>query len=96
MADVKQLPSDNKMRDYYSRFGLEPEASIRDVEAAYWRVARELKGQAAMAPFNEAYEALVNRGKPRALDVPEPEATIDEKADAASPRSPSKFGWPSN
>jgi hypothetical protein len=70
---------------------------MHDIEAAYWRVARELKGQAAMAPYNDAYEALVRRA-PRPRDKPElteatpaPAATVKE-VQAARPQS--KFGWP--
>lgn len=90
--------SDQRKRDSYVKLGLEPGATMREIETAYWRFARELKGQSAMAPYNDAYEALVNRVKPRANDArPAPAA----RPEAPQKRitlvaSPSKFGWPAN
>jgi hypothetical protein len=80
------------------QLGLEPGATMREIETAYWRFARELKGQAAMAPYTAAYEALVNNVKPRANDARRAPAAPPE----APPKqitlvaSPSKLGWPAN
>jgi hypothetical protein len=99
MPRSDSLVEQNKIRQYYARLGLEPDAPMRDVEAAYWRFARELKGQAAMAPYNEAYEALVTSVKPRANEAepapsePQP-AEPEEEIQAEHPAS--KFGWPAN
>lgn len=84
-------------RDAYLQLGLEPGATMREIETAYWRFARELRGQSAMAPYSAAYEALVNRVSPPANDVREAPAAPQEAAPAQEtldPRHPSKFGWP--
>jgi hypothetical protein len=83
----------------YQQLGVEPGASMRDIEASYWRIAGELKGQAAMAPYTKAYETLVNSVRPSANAAPEaPDAASDIAAESEPPpeRPPSKFGWPSN
>ena len=80
---------------------------MHEVEAAYWRFARELKGQSAMAPYNQAYEALAGRVRPRQSDPPATPIVPEEapQAEAAQAevapekiapvaRPPSKFGWP--
>ena len=82
----------------YVQLGVEPGAAMRDIEAAYWRSARELRGQPALAPYTAAYEALVSRVAPRrgvvppALSVAEATAAPPTKASTAV----SKFGWPAN
>ena len=85
------------MAGSYRQLGLAPEASMREIEAAYWRFARELKGQSAMGPYNDAYEALTSRARPRRLDAPAtpivPQETAPEAVTPAA-RPPSKFGWP--
>lgn len=85
-----------KMLGYYTQLGLEPGAPMRDIEASYWRFARALRGQAAMAPYTAAYEGLVNRVAPRRDVTP---AAPAAEATVASPPSRkstlvSKFGWP--
>ena len=99
MLSSDYSPKDQNKAQYYQQFGLAPGAPMRDVEAAYWKLARELKGQSAMAAYNAAYEALVSRS-------PAPIATPDgapptEAPTAAKPvtvtqpeRPPSKFNWP--
>ena len=70
---------------------------MRDIEAAYWRFARELRGQPAMAPYTEAYQALVNSVAPRANDTQPPPAAAQaaaEEKDTRAVRPPSKLGWP--
>ena len=95
-----QEPVDpRKVRDSYVQLGLEPGASMHDVETAYWRFARELRGQPAMTPYTAAYEALATRGGARVNDTrsaapPAPAAP----AETPPPQSTiaSKFGWPAN
>lgn len=99
MLSSDYSPQDKTNARHYRQLGLEPGAPMRDVEAAYWKFARELKGQPAMAPYNVAYEALARKAHP-AIDKPgtaEPTTTPS----AAKPtngtrpaRPPSKFGWP--
>ena len=90
---------ERKMRDSYVQLGLEPGATMRDIETAYWKFAAELRGQSAMAPYNEAYEALVNRVRPRTNDEPQapaaPQEAVQEQATLPE-RPPSKFGWPAD
>ena len=97
MPGPASLQNDQGKARYYKQLGLEPGAPRREVEAAYWRFARELKGQAAMAPYNEAYEALVAKA-PVPADDPEPSqqpvAPAADKSEAQSLRPPSKLGWP--
>ncbi len=95
-------PADSLLQDqnnarHYKQLGLEPGATVRDVESDYWRIARELKGQPAMPAYNDAYEALVSKAR-RPTDAaeftqatPAPAATV--KAERAV-RPPSKLGWP--
>lgn len=97
MPSSDVLQSDQSNAKHYKQLGLEPGATMRDVEAAYWRFARELKGQAAMAPYNAAYEALVSKARHPANDaeVTQPESAPAAKATPARPvRPPSKLGWP--
>jgi curved DNA-binding protein CbpA len=85
------------VRDSYLQLGLTPEATMHEIEAAYWRFARELRGQAAMAPYTRAYEALVNRTKPRPIDARGAPAAPPEAAQkpyTLAARPPSKLGWP--
>ncbi len=86
------------MRDSYVRLGLEPGASMRDIEAAYWRFARELRGQPAMTPYTAAYEALVKSVAPRRNDARPAPVTPPEtsKKQITLVASPSKLGWPAN
>lgn len=85
------------LRLSYAKLGLQPGARMRDIESAYWKVAKELKGQPALTPYTEAYEALVNSVKPRVSEAP-PEPLPPEEAPKELPpesSSPgSKFGWP--
>lgn len=71
---------------------------MRDIEAAYWRFARELRGQPAMAPYTAAYEALVNRVTPRPNAAsPAPSETPTQPALPPEKSTPvSKFGWPAS
>jgi hypothetical protein len=62
----------NTAPDYYARLGVEPDATLPEIEAAYWGIARELRGQAAMAPYNEAYEALSRSERRRTYDAQRP------------------------
>jgi hypothetical protein len=39
--------------DYYKLLGVDSEAGVRDIEAAYWRFARSLRGP-EMASYNRA------------------------------------------
>ena len=91
-------PDSRKTNDAYAQLGLEPGASIREIEAAYWWFARELRGQPSLAPYTAAYEALVSRVSPRRTDVqPAPSALATPPA--VPPRKSalvSKFGWPAN
>jgi hypothetical protein len=87
------------MRQAYAQLGLELGATMREIETAYWRFARDLRGQPAMAPYNEAYEALVDNVRPRANGGGQAPAAAQETAKpVASPivRPPSKFGWPAH
>ena len=90
-------PRDNgspEMRRAYKQLGLQVGATMHEIEAAYWQFARDLRGQAAMAPYNDAYQMLVQRGKPPADDAQQ--TTVPPQADAeatAAERPPSKFGW---
>lgn len=97
MPSSDSLQHDQNKARYYKQLGLDPGATMRDVEEAYWRVARELKGQAAMAPYNGAYEALVSKARRPAdgaeLRQPTPAPAATEKAVPAV-RPPSKLGWP--
>lgn len=90
-------PQDQDNAKHYKQLGLEPGAPMRDVEAAYWRFARELKGRSAMTPYNTAYEALVNKARPpRTTPEVAKAAPPAAKATNGTPpaRPPSKFGWP--
>jgi hypothetical protein len=86
--------------DPYAQLGLEPGAPMRDIEAAYWRFAAQLKGQAAMKPYTDAYQALVDRSAPRRADAlpaaPEPPAAPNVPLPDAQtkPAAGSKFNWP--
>ena len=85
--------------DYYHLLGVEPEAELREIEAAYWGFARVLRGQSAMAPYNEAYEVLANGERRRTYDAdrvaPSPPPPPPVVEDVAEPDPPStKFGWP--
>ncbi len=97
MPSSDSLQYDQTNARYYKQLGLEPGAAMRDVEAAYWRFARELKGQSAMAPYNDAYEALVSKARRPTDDAeltqPTPAPAVQEKATRAV-RPPSKLGWP--
>lgn len=87
---------DSIQDDYYQRLGVNPQAELREIEAAYWGFARELRGQGAMAPYNEAYEALANSERRRNYDakrVPAPSAAAPKEGPPA-PSPSSKFGWP--
>jgi len=85
------------MRPFLAQLGLGLEATMREIETAYWRFARELKGQTAMAPYNEAYEALVNSVRSHAdgarLAPAAPQAAATPPATLVA-RPSSKFGWP--
>ena len=83
--------------DAYQQLGLEPGATMREIETAYWDFARKLRGQAAMAPYSAAYEALVNSVRPPAHAAQQTPVTQDAvpAQDTLVPRPPSKFGWPS-
>ena len=98
-SDSPEHNEPRNTRDSYLQLGLEPGATMREIEAAYWQFARELRGQAAMAPYSKAYEALVTRAKPPAQDTrqdtPAPPAAAQEQ-DTPAACPPSKFGWPSN
>ena len=89
----------HELRESYAQLGLKPGTPMRDIEKAYWRFARELRGQRnAITPYTEAYEALVNRVKPRVTESREPPVSppteMPERA-ASKPSSPgAKFGWP--
>lgn len=87
------------MRDCYAQLGLEQGATMRDVETAYWRFAGELRGQPALAPYTEAYEALVNSVRPRANDArpaPAIPAETPQKITPVPLPAGSKLGWPAN
>lgn len=87
----------NVMRAAYLQLGLEPGASMREIETAYWGFARKLRGQSAMAPYSAAYEELVNSARPPANGARQAPAIPQEAAPAPEildPRPPSKFGWP--
>lgn len=95
----------HKIRNAYLQLGLEPGASMRNVETAYWRFARELRGQPAMTPYTAAYEALASRGGSRVNEARSaapsaPAAPTAPTAPAETPpaqsRLVSKFGWPAN
>ncbi len=95
--NADSLQQDQTKLRYYKQLGLAPGATMHDIEAAYWRVARELKGQAAMVPYNDAYEALVKRA-PIPTETPEPTeptpAPAAMKKEKRAVRPPSKLGWP--
>ena len=97
-SDSPEQDDPRKMRQSYAQLGLELGSTMREIENAYWRFARELKGQAAMAPYNEAYEALVKRVRPRANDEGQapaaPQEAAEPPATPVAPHPPSKFGWP--
>ena len=98
-SDSLEQAEPRKMRHSYAQLGLELGATMREIETAYWRFARELKGQAAMAPYNAAYEALVNSVRPRANGGGQAPAAPQEAAKPPATlvaRPPSKFGWPAN
>ena len=98
-SDSLEQDDPRKMRHSYAQLGLELGATMREIETAYWRFARELKGQAAMAPYNEAYEALVNSVRPRANGGGQAPTAPQEAAKPPATlvaRPPSKFGWPAN
>lgn len=97
--DPLEQPDPRSMREFYTQLGLEPGATMRDIEAAYWRFARELRGQRAMSPYTAAYEALVQGVKPRSNDArPGPAAPAEspQKQITVVSSAPSKFGWPAN
>jgi len=99
MPESTEQPSNSTVNASYQQLGVEPGASMRDIEASYWRIAGELKGQAAMAPYTKAYETLVNSVRPNAGVAPSaPDAGPDvaPENEPATERPPSKFGWPSN
>jgi hypothetical protein len=91
---VSEYSTQDKSR-HYKQLGLEPGAAIRDVEAAYWKFARELRGQAAMASYNAAYEALVSKPqRTPAPDVMQPESAVSPATQDPPPETrPSKFNW---
>ena len=97
MPSSDSLLQDQNNARHYKQLGLEPGATVRDIEAAYWQIARELKAQPAMAAYNDAYEALVSKAQrpTNAAEftqaAPAPAATAN--ADRAV-RPPSKLGWP--
>ena len=87
------------MRHSYLQLGLEPGATMHEIETAYWRFARELRGQAAMAPYSAAYEVLVNRNQPPSSDAtraPDPPQEVVRKPYTLVARPPSKLGWPAS
>jgi len=89
----------HEWRDAYARLGLEQGAPMRAIEAAYWRFAHELKGQRALTPYTEAYEALVNKAKPRSAEAESVPASPTEPGRKNKPSSTgpgSKFGWPAS
>jgi curved DNA-binding protein CbpA len=54
--------------DYYRVIGVAPNASFRDIEAAYWREAFEASPR-RVAELNEAYEVLGNEDRRREYDA---------------------------
>jgi hypothetical protein len=96
-SDSLQQDDQRKLRPFLAQLGLGPGATMREIEAAYWCFARELKGQTAMAPYNEAYEALVNSVRSHANGARHAPAAPQEAATppaTLAERPPSKFDWP--
>lgn len=96
-ANAPRRSGSHALRKSYAQLGLEQGAPMRDIETAYWRFARELRGQGAIAPYTEAYEALVNSVKPKAIDAgPTPAGPAETKRRFMpnSSSAGSKFGWP--
>jgi len=97
MPSSDYSPQDQTNARHYKQLGLEPGAPMRDIEAAYWRFARELMGQSAMAVYNTAYETLASSARPP-VDRPEiiqpTPAPMASEGEPPPVRPPSKFGWP--
>jgi DnaJ-class molecular chaperone len=81
--------------DYYKLLGVDSEAGVRDIEAAYWRFARSLRGP-EMASYNRAYEVLTNNE--RRLQYDAERAGTRRTATDTPAREPvsSRQGWPWN
>lgn len=89
--------SDSREMHELAQLGLQRGATMRDIETAYWGFARDMRGQAGIAPYTQAYEALVNRVKTRVSEAPQAPTTTQETPDEVVPTSlspGSKFGWP--
>jgi curved DNA-binding protein CbpA len=80
--------------DYYELFGLTPDATFRDIEAAYWRLAKDPHARDDIALLNEAYEVLSHKDRRAEYDTehgtrrPHPAA----RGEVAAPNRPALTG----
>jgi curved DNA-binding protein CbpA len=90
--------------DHYAVLGLTPDASIREVEQAYWKRAFGGLHVADREALNAAYDVLSNERRRREYDALRAESDLDEvpaQGPAPQPARPAdlglrgKLGWPS-
>jgi curved DNA-binding protein CbpA len=78
--------------DYYKLLGVDPDVGLRDIEAAYWRFARTLRG-AEMASYNRAYEVLTNNERRRQYDAERGPSRSTATVMPAPERVSGRQGW---
>jgi len=90
MASVSRLRP-----DYYGILGVERGASYREIEAAYWRLAREKREQLPL--LNQAWEVLGNAMRRAAYndeqDTPRAKAGPPGKPEPRASRLGMYFDW---
>ena len=55
--------------DYYELFGLPSDSPFRDIEAAYWRLAKDRRARDDIALLNDAYEVLSHKDRRAEYDA---------------------------
>ena len=68
MQFTNTLPN-RKPVDYYERLGLTPQATFREIEEAYWRLAKDRHARDDIAFLNEAYEVLSHKDRRTTYDA---------------------------
>ncbi len=85
--------------DYYGMLGVEEDATLPQIEAAYWKRAREAESRQDLPLLNEAYEVLCHEERKRAYDAQRISGGAPQRRrepslpKAAPPRTLSKL-WP--
>jgi hypothetical protein len=65
--DSRRLLRSRRTQDYYQLFGVAPDASLREIEQAYWQAAKERRELLPL--LNEAYEVLGHADRRQAYDA---------------------------